>query len=93
MLIARLFSVALSVSVYAQDIQPESGEFIDEGKDDSPYVDRNFAENVYRGDTHPHTSYSTDAGMIGNTLGPDAAYRFATGLTYRSNLLRLPYFP
>ena len=50
----------------------------------SPYVERtvadsNFAEGVYWGDTHLHTSYSTDAGMMGNTLGPDAAYRFARG--------------
>ena len=50
----------------------------------SPYVERtaansNFAEGVYWGDTHLHTSYSTDAGMFGNTLGPDVAYRFARG--------------
>jgi hypothetical protein len=50
----------------------------------SPYVERtatnaNFAEGVYWGDTHLHSSYSTDAGMIGNTLGPDWAYRFARG--------------
>jgi hypothetical protein len=50
----------------------------------SPYVarkatDANFAEGVYWGDTHLHTSYSTDAGMMGNTLGPEEAYRFARG--------------
>ena len=50
----------------------------------SPYVSRtvhsnNFAEGVYWGDTHLHTSYSTDAGMIGNTLPPEAAYKFALG--------------
>ena len=33
----------------------------------------------YYGDTHLHTSYSTDAGMLGNTLGPEDAYRFAKG--------------
>ena len=53
-------------------------------KNYSPYVERtvadaNFVEGVYFGDTHLHTSYSTDAGMFGNTLGPDAAYRFARG--------------
>jgi hypothetical protein len=78
-LIVSLFSVALSVSVYAQDINPGPDDFIDKGEDYSPYVDRNFAENVYWGDTHLHTSYSTDAGMIGNTLDPDEAYRFASG--------------
>jgi hypothetical protein len=50
----------------------------------SPYVERkvsdaNFAEGVYWGDTHLHTSYSTDAGMMGNRLGPEQAYRFARG--------------
>jgi hypothetical protein len=50
----------------------------------SPYVERtaadaNLAEGVYWGDTHLHTSYSTDAGMMGNTLGPDEAFRFARG--------------
>jgi hypothetical protein len=50
----------------------------------SPYVARTatnatFAEGVYWGDTHLHTSYSTDAGMLGNTLGPEEAYRFARG--------------
>ena len=50
----------------------------------SPYVERtaadsNLAEGVYWGDTHLHTSYSTDAGMMGNTLGPEEAYRFALG--------------
>jgi hypothetical protein len=37
------------------------------------------ASRVYWGDTHLHTSYSADAGMIGNTLGPEVAYRFALG--------------
>ncbi len=31
------------------------------------------------GDTHLHTAYSTDAGMIGNRLGPEEAYRYAMG--------------
>jgi hypothetical protein len=34
---------------------------------------------VYFGDTHLHNSWSTDAGMLGTTLGPDAAYRIAKG--------------
>ena len=45
----------------------------------SPYADANFPNQVFFGDTHVHTSFSADAGMIGNTLGPDAAYRFAKG--------------
>ena len=45
----------------------------------SPYPEKNFPNRVYFGDTHLHTSYSADAGMVGCTLGPDEAYRFAKG--------------
>jgi hypothetical protein len=45
----------------------------------SPYLDDAFPNRVFFGDTHVHTSYSADAGMIGNRLGPDEAYRFAKG--------------
>jgi len=48
-------------------------------KEYSPYLDYNYPDNVYFGDTHLHTSYSTDAGLFGATLGPDEAYRFAKG--------------
>ena len=51
----------------------------------SPYPEKNFPNRVYFGDTHLHTSYSTDAGMIGNTLGPEEAYRFARGETVTSS--------
>ena len=51
----------------------------------SPYPEKSFPNRVYFGDTHLHTSYSADAGMIGNTLGPDEAYRFAKGETVTSS--------
>jgi len=51
----------------------------------SPYPEQNFPNNVYFGDTHLHTSYSTDAGMVGCTLGPEDAYRFARGETVISS--------
>jgi hypothetical protein len=37
------------------------------------------ADRVLWGDTHLHTSYSMDAGLFGNRLPPEAAYRFARG--------------
>jgi hypothetical protein len=45
----------------------------------SPYVGQSHPARVYWGDSHLHTSYSWDAGLVGNTLGPDEAYRFAKG--------------
>ena len=51
----------------------------------SPNLDRNFPNRVFWGDTHLHTSYSTDAGMVGCTLGPEEAYRFARGEEVRSS--------
>jgi hypothetical protein len=46
----------------------------------SPYVGQSHPDRVYWGDSHLHTSYSWDAGLVGNTLGPDEAYRFAKGV-------------
>ncbi len=45
----------------------------------APYLEDDYPDNVYFGDTHLHTSYSTDAGLFGNVLGPEEAYRFAKG--------------
>ena len=52
----------------------------------SPNLQRDFPEQLLWGDTHLHTSFSFDAGMIGNRLGPDAAYRFARGQTVTASL-------
>ncbi len=45
----------------------------------SPNIEMSYPNRVLWGDTHLHTSYSTDAGMVGNLLGPEEAYRFARG--------------
>lgn len=45
----------------------------------SPYPGQDFPNKVYFGDTHLHTKYSTDAGLVGCTLGPEEAFRFARG--------------
>jgi hypothetical protein len=51
----------------------------------SPYLNYNYPDQVFFGDTHVHTSYSTDAGMMGNRIGPDEAYKFAKGETVTSS--------
>ena len=88
----NVFGIATSLAIVAlanavvaaQDVRPRKEDQRDAQKIYSPYVvrtatDANFAEGVYWGDTHLHTSYSTDSGMLGNTLGPEEAYRFARG--------------
>jgi hypothetical protein len=45
----------------------------------SPFVGDDHPDRVFWGDSHLHASYSYDAGLVGNTLGPNEAYRFAKG--------------
>jgi Protein of unknown function (DUF3604) len=54
-------------------------------KNYSPYADRRNPTRVYWGDQHLHSSYSADAGLAGDKLGPDDAFRFARGEQMRSS--------
>jgi hypothetical protein len=45
----------------------------------SPYVGGSAVPQVFWGDTHVHSTLSTDALGFGVNLGPDEAYRFAAG--------------
>jgi hypothetical protein len=84
LLVGCVVAMATAMPAMAQDagdpskIRPKRAEY-------SPYLNYNYPDRVYFGDSHVHTSYSTDAGMFGNTLGPDAAYRFAKGETVTSS--------
>ncbi len=55
------------------------------GKAYSPYAERDFPNNVYWGETHLHTGLSLDAGLFGNILGHEDAYRFARGEQIQSS--------
>ena len=48
-------------------------------KNYSPFVGDDYPNQVFWGDSHLHISCSYDAGLVGNNLGPDKAYRFAKG--------------
>lgn len=74
-LVGALVVASLTLPAFAQDVPGPSDKKVNY----SPYPKKTFPNRVYFGDTHLHTSYSTDAGMIGNTLGPEEAYRFARG--------------
>jgi hypothetical protein len=82
-LLATVAVLALGMApAFAQDdapgVQPKKSGY-------SPYPEVTYPNRVYFGDTHLHTTYSADAGMIGNTLGPEEAYRFAKGETVKSS--------
>jgi Protein of unknown function (DUF3604) len=68
-------------TVLAQDTSGPTHKKIDY----SPYPEETFPNQVFFGDTHLHTSYSADAGMVGATTTPEDAYRFARGETVISN--------
>ncbi|MFW2367959.1 MAG: DUF3604 domain-containing protein [Desulforhopalus sp.] len=55
------------------------------GRAYSPYAQRSFPSKVFWGDTHLHTGLSLDAGLFGNTLGHEEAYRLARGEEIKSS--------
>ena len=67
------------VAVQAQEWTPDSAQVLEHPEPYSPYVDQHFPQRVFFGDTHHHSSYSVDSGLIGNTLGPEVSFRFARG--------------
>jgi hypothetical protein len=70
-------ALALPAGAAGQVVDPD--EVTARKAEYSPYLNYNYPDRVFFGDTHTHTSFSTDAGMVGNVLGPDEAYRFAKG--------------
>ena len=86
-----VFCLATSLatgSVFAQinpHIEESEASKLYPGKTYSPYAQRAFPSQVYWGETHLHTGLSLDAGLFGNTLMPEDAYRFAKGEEIRSS--------
>ena len=77
--LSKIFLASLLFPFALQAAPTELKDSHDGRKTYAPYNDDTFPDNVYFGDTHLHTSYSTDAGLFGATIGPDAAYKFAKG--------------
>ena len=79
-------AVALAAFVGTATVAAQDAPAVQPGKRSySPYPEQNFPNRVFFGDTHLHSSYSTDSGMLGNTLGPEEAFRFARGETVTSS--------
>ncbi len=86
LLVATLIVALVSTAPLAQDLLPDREDYLAPKKEYSPYVEDHFPNRVLFGDTHLHTSWSTDAGMAGATLGPDEAYRVSRGEVVTSHL-------
>ena len=82
---SALAALTLVSNAAAQELSLDPGKTSIGKREYSPYLSKGFPDRVYFGDTHLHTSYSTDAGMFGTRLGPDEAYRFARGEEVTSN--------
>jgi hypothetical protein len=76
---ARCGHAGMAVAQDAPGVMPKPGAVY------SPYPAQNFPDQVFFGDTHLHTAFSPDAGLIGATLTPDDAFRFARGKTVISS--------
>jgi len=88
MLLIGIFAIALPGMAMASDIgtpDPEVIKGLYPGKAYSPYAQRFFPNKVYWGETHLHTGLSADAGLFGNTIGHEEAYRFARGEEIKSS--------
>ena len=86
--IVAITALALPGMALASDIgtpDPEVIKGLYPGKAYSPYAQRFFPNKVYWGETHLHTGLSADAGLFGNTLGHEEAYRFARGEEVKSS--------
>lgn len=69
----------------ATETADDQAEVLQRAESYSP-SEENFPRQLLWGDTHLHTAYSFDAGMVGNRLSPEDAYRFARGETVTASV-------
>ncbi len=79
LLLVMLTAVLVATTALAQELHVKREDIPSKKAEYSPYVDQYVPQRVFFGDTHLHTSLSVDSGLIGNTLGPEEAFRFARG--------------
>ncbi len=73
------FALLAVISCKKESKATESSETTTETTTSSEATTTANATNVYWGDTHLHTNLSMDAGLFGNRIGLDEAYKFAKG--------------
>nr|WP_319949045.1 DUF3604 domain-containing protein [uncultured Shimia sp.] len=80
--IYRAVFLGCALSLAHQAMSQELGDLGSQSTEEieySPYINDDFPNQVFFGDTHLHTAYSADAGLVGAILTPDDAYKFAKG--------------
>jgi hypothetical protein len=65
--LAGLLALGLALPALAQDLHVNPDDVKAPKPEHSPYLEHNYPDRVFWGDTHVHTSYPTDAGM--NSIG------------------------
>ena len=85
LLAAALLSPVLATASDIGTPDPDVLKGLYPGKAYSPYAQRNFPSQVFWGETHLHTGLSLDAGLFGNILTHEDAYRFARGEEIKSS--------
>ncbi len=85
--ISLLLTLVLLVTSTAvgQEWHPKKEDIPAKKPEYSPYVEQHFPQRVFWGDTHHHSSFSVDGGLIGTKLGPEESFRFARGEEMVSN--------
>lgn len=80
-LVTLVLATGIAAASQASEFQASDEQLSDlyPGEAYSPYAGINYPQRPFWGDSHLHTSLSLDAGMFGNRLGLDEAYRFAKG--------------
>ena len=73
-LVGAASAATLPMEAQQLDVRPPARDI-----EYSPYLQDDFPNQVFFGDTHLHTAYSADAGLVGATTTPDDAFRFAKG--------------
>ena len=94
--LVAMLATGLTVSLVLSPSTTARAQTSPQSENYSPYADWRYPTRVYWGDQHLHTSHSPDAGLVGDRLGPEDAFRFARGEQVRSStgqLVRLerPY--
>lgn len=80
--IYRAVFLGCALSLAHQAMSQELGDLGSQPTEEieySPYINDDYPNQVFFGDTHLHTAYSADAGLVGAILTPDDAYKFAKG--------------